>query len=375
MNNAQAGFGNPFFSKPSAEEQMAFSIKLWQASGDNLQEIGSHSLDDEQRLETWIATDPSILGMDVLLIGRQVTTINRGRIDLLGVDSDANVVIFELKRDMTPREVVAQALDYASWIKTLSYENLDAEARKYRGKSLKQAFQDHFGFEIPGTVNANHSIVIVASQLDDSSERIVQYLAETYQVPINALFFTFFRSGASEFLGRAWLSDPQELRERTTSPKQTPWSGYYFVNVGESDHRNWDDCRKYGFLSAGQGDWYSSGIKRLSPGDRVFAYMRGLGYVGYGTVTRPAVMAKDFVVEGKGKLLSLPLKQPRLAENKNDPLLSEWVVAIDWHRTFPREEAKSFKGIFANQNIVCQLRHPATVEFLRKEFGIPESAQ
>jgi RecB family endonuclease NucS len=90
---------------------MAFNIKLWQASGDKLQEIGNYGLEDEQRLETWIAADPSILGMDVLLIGRQITTINRGRIDLLALDSDANVVIFELKRDMTPREVVAQALE------------------------------------------------------------------------------------------------------------------------------------------------------------------------------------------------------------------------------------------------------------------------
>ena len=351
---------------------MAFSIKLWQAAGDKLQEISKHSLDDEQRLETWIERDPSILGMDVLLIGRQITTINRGRIDLLGLDSDANVVIFELKRDMTPREVVAQGLDYASWVKDLSFENLDAYAQKHSGKALKDAFHEHFGFDIPATVNANHSIVIVASQLDDSSERIVQYLAETYQVPINALFFTFFRSGTSEFVGRAWLSDPEELRDRTSSPKQTPWSGFYFVNVGESDHRNWDDCRKYGFLSAGQGEWYSSGIKRLSVGDRVFAYMRGLGYVGYGTVTKPAVMAKDFVVEGKEKLLSLPLKQPRLAENKNDPVLSEWVVGVDWHRTFGREDAKNFKGMFANQNIVCQLRHPATVEFLRKEFAVTQ---
>lgn len=25
----------------------------------------------------------------------------------------------------------------------------------------------------------------------------------------------------------------------------------YYVNVGEGSHRSWDDCRKYGFLSAG----------------------------------------------------------------------------------------------------------------------------
>ena len=41
---------------------------------------------------------------------------------------------------------------------------------------------------------------------------------------------------------------------------------------------------------------------------------------------------------------------------------------VEWLKTFPREEAKTFNGVFANQNIVCQLRHPETVEFLKREF-------
>lgn len=348
---------------------MAFSIKLWQVNGTTLQEVPVESLDDERRLEDWIAADPSILGIDIVLVGRQVVTGNRGRIDLLGIDSDANLVILELKRDLTPREVVAQALDYGCWVKGLTYEAVDSGSQRFSGKPLKEAFEDHFGFPIPTSINTSHSIIIVASMLDDSSERIVQYLTETYDVPINALFFTFFRSGESEYMGRAWLKDPEEVRERGAARKQAPWSGYYFVNVGEGDHRNWDDCRNYGFLSAGQGEWYSNGIKRLGAGDKVFAYMGGIGYVGYGTVTTPAVMAKEFAVDGGGSLLDLPLSQPRLAENKDNPRLSEWLVAVDWHRTFPREKAKRFSDMFANPNIACQLRHPPTVEFLRREFG------
>jgi RecB family endonuclease NucS len=60
--------------------------------------------------------DPSMLGIDVLLVGRQVTTASYGRIDLLAIDDEANLVVLELKRNKTPREIVAQALDYASWV-------------------------------------------------------------------------------------------------------------------------------------------------------------------------------------------------------------------------------------------------------------------
>jgi hypothetical protein len=185
------------------------------------------------------------------------------------------------------------------------------------------------------------------------------------------LFFTFFRSAAGEFLGRAWLKDPEELQERTQARKQAPWSGFYFVNVGESQHRNWDDCRKYGFLTAGQGEKYGNAMKKLKPGDMVFAYMKGTGYVGFGTITEAASMARDFSPDGTGKkLLDLPLKQPGMAENKDDPALSEWVVGVKWKKTLDRDQAKRFHGIFANQNIVCLLRDPATADFLKKEFDV-----
>jgi hypothetical protein len=346
-------------------------MKLWQVQGKDLQEINREALNNEQRLEDWVVKDPTILGIDVLLIGRQVTTASGGRIDLLAIDGEANLVVLELKRDKTPREIVAQALDYASWVNDLSYEQIETITKDFTGKPLPQAFSEHYGFSIPQTVNGSHSMIILASELDDSSERIVQYLGEQYGVPINVLFFTFFKTASGEFVGRAWLKDPEEMQERTQARKQAPWSGFYFVNVGESQHRNWDDCRKYSFLSAGQGERYGNAMKKLKPGDPVFGYMKGTGYVGYGTVTQPATMARDFTPDGfDKKLLDLPLKQPGMSENKDDPAFSEWVVGVKWEKTFERDEAKRFQGIFANQNIVCLLRDTATVDFLRKEFGI-----
>ncbi len=99
--------------------------------------------------------------------------------------------------------------------------------------------------------------------------------------------------------------------------------------------------------------------------------MKGLGYVGYGVVKEAACMIKDFTADSMGKnLLDLPLSAPEASDNKDDPENSEWAVKVDWKKTFTREEAKSFKGIFANQNIVCKLRNQETVEFLKDQFGI-----
>jgi hypothetical protein len=352
---------------------MTLRMDLWQVQGNKLVEVPAQGLDMEDRLENWLEADPSVSGMDLLLIGRQVHTPFGGRIDLLALDSAANTVILELKRGRTPRDVVGQVLDYASWVKDLSYEDLDLICSKYRSADLASAFHERFDEPIPETVNDDHQLVIVAPELDDSSERIVRYLAETLDLAINVVFFNFFRLAEQELMGRAWLKDPAEIEEKTGSKRRPPWPGYWFVNVGEGVHRTWDDNLSHGFLAAGQGEKYSKPLRKLKVDDPVFAYLKGSGYVGYGIVTSEAVMIRDFDVNG-APLLELDLKAARPEENADDPRLSEWVIGVEWKKAVPRDQAVAFKGIFANQNIVCKLRHPETVEFLEQRFGATPQA-
>lgn len=152
--------------------------------------------------------------------------------------------------------------------------------------------------------------------------------------------------------------------------KNLEWTGDWFVNVGECDHRTWNDCISYGFLSAGQGAVYSNALKRLDIGSTVYAYINGLGYVGLGKVTQKAVPIKDFTV-GKEKtpLLDMNLKAENPGANSDSPELSEWVISIKWLNTFPKDQAQRFMGAFANPNVVCKLRHKKTLEFLREKFG------
>jgi uncharacterized protein len=144
----------------------------------------------------------SPLGIDVLLVGRQVATAAGGYIDLLAIDDRANLVVLELKRDKAPHEIVVQTLDHASWVTELTYEQIDALTKSFTGKPLSQAFSDHFGHPIPEAVNASHSIIILASELDASSERIMQYLAKQHGVRIQVLFMALFKAASGEFLGR-----------------------------------------------------------------------------------------------------------------------------------------------------------------------------
>jgi hypothetical protein len=250
---------------------MPFQMTLWHVQGNALSEVSKSKLSSESRLAEWLANDISLLMLDLLVIGKEVSTINRGRIDLLAIDRRGDLLIIELKRDRTPRDIIAQVLDYASWVRDIDYDRVNEITHDYLGKELPDAFREYFDEPLPETINSAHSMVIVASEFDESSERIVQYLADEYKVNINVVFFSFFQQDNSEFVGRAWLKDPEQVQEGSTTRKRAPWSGYWFVNVGETERRNWDDNRKYSYIAAGGGYWYSRGLKRLKVGDKIFA--------------------------------------------------------------------------------------------------------
>src|SRR3546814_16244246 len=103
----------------------------------------------EQRLENMIVAGPALLSGDWLLIGQQESTGYGGRIDLLALAPDASLVLIELKRDRTPREVVAQALDYAAWVERLTADRIVKIYRRFAGDGdLAAAFKVKFGEEL-----------------------------------------------------------------------------------------------------------------------------------------------------------------------------------------------------------------------------------
>ncbi len=330
--------------------------RLYKLSNDALVPVPPGRLLKENMLQDWIAEQPELLGLDLLIIGREVVTLDGGRVDLLGIKEDGSLAILELKRDRTPREIIAQVLDYASWVVTLETPQVHDIALRYLKRGLEAAFLDRFGTSLPETLNETHSMVIIASGFDASSERIVRYLSEEHDININTAFFTIFDDDGRTLLSTAWLLDQAEVVERSEARVKAPWSGLWYVNVGDGPHRSWDDMRTYGFIAAGGGEKYSGPLKRLlNPGNRIFAYQKGAGYVGYGIVTAPAVIAQSFQTKN-GPLLEQPLVQPGIARPGEDPTRAEYVVGVDWTKSVPAAEAKRFDGMFANQNIVCKLR-------------------
>ncbi|MCD6512675.1 MAG: DUF91 domain-containing protein [Thermoplasmata archaeon] len=212
---------------------MPEDLRIWRiVEKDDLKELKKSKLNLEERIEEWITKDISIVSDDLLVIGRQVETDFGGVIDILCLDRMGDVVIIELKRDKTPREITAQVLDYASWVKDLSNEKITEIANEYLRNNglLDEAFRRKFDEDLPDILNEHHKMLIVASDVDSSSERIINYLSDTYGVNINAITFHYFVDEyENEYLARIFLIEPKEVEYRTqtkTHSKRKPPLSY-----------------------------------------------------------------------------------------------------------------------------------------------------
>lgn len=323
-----------------------------------------------------------------MVIGREVKTAWDARIDILAINRDGNLVVLELKRNMTPREIVAQTLDYGSWVRELRGDDVAMIFSAYLTKhhpekseqSLDQAFCEHFGVsEMPEEINDAHELVIVASSLDPSTERIVQYLSDEYSVNINAVFFRVFKDGEREYLCRAWLREPGFAGDPIAPAGKVQtgdWNGQHYVSFGHGDRRRWEEAAKYGFISAGFGNRYSGPLRNLSIGDSVWVNVPGKGYVGVGTVSSEARRADQFLVESEvgPRPLTEASEAPKIAEGIDDER-AEWVVGVNWTRALTLDQAIREKGLFGNQNTVAKPTVPKwdhTIDRLTKRFGLDQ---
>jgi hypothetical protein len=362
---------------------MPLEMRLWKIEADRLRPVVAAGIGEEERLESLIARDVEILGLGpLMLLGRQVVTDHGSRIDLLGLDDDGTLYVVELKRNRTPREVVAQALDYGSWVRRLSAERLAHifETSPFAdGRTFNTAFVERFERSLPEIINESHRLVIVASELDPSTQRIVEYLLEDYGVPVNVVFFHYFHDQGSEYLGRSWLQDPVAAEERTraSETKRAPgeWNGRdYYVQFGDESRRSWDDAREYGYVSAGGGARWSNPLLRLQPEARVFVHLPHYGYVAVGRVVGGSVPIGEFTVnidEQERSLLDVPLRNENVKEHADDRELAEYLVRVEWEQAVAADHAYWERGLFSRRGTTAiELRDPETSRKVCAHFGI-----
>ncbi len=356
---------------------MPVEMRMWRIDGDAPRPLTASALPAEKELHEFLVRDPSLLGERLLVIGSEVLTPYGKRLDLLAIDAEGNLHLLELKRDKTPREVVAQILDYGSWASTLSRDEILDIAERHLDHPFEAAFEDVFAATPPDDLNGELSLTIVASELDNSSERIVTYL-RGFGVPVNAVFFSYLEDEGRRYLARSWFVGSDE--ESATNPpgskkgKRAAWNGIdWYVSFG--GNRPWEDARTFGFVSAGGGKFYSQTIRALPEGARIWVNVPGTGYVAVGRTLAPASRFEDAkVVSGAGWA---PLSDQELSGDYSHARAvsdddAEWVVPVEWFDARSETDAYWEKGMFASQHSACKLRQEFTLGRLANHFGIDE---
>ena len=158
----------------------------------------------EKILEDWIESTPSALFgyEEVYIIGRQVTTNLNKAIDLLGLDENGNTVIVELKRGKTPRETVAQILEYVSFVEDLTYKQLEEIAIHYTGDEGLNLMESHKeSFKLPDdravAFNKAQRLVIIGQDISKEVEQTSLFLNKR-GLELYCIAFKYFKSGTGE---------------------------------------------------------------------------------------------------------------------------------------------------------------------------------
>jgi hypothetical protein len=186
-------------------------IKLWKIESDDVIKISKESVDYEHRLEKWLIEDISILSENLAVLGCQIVSPYGRKIDILAINSNGELVIIEFKHKKPNSEVITQLLDSATWIKELCYDELTNILNTY-GKSeytdIKEFFVATFNNNAEEIeLNSDHQMIIVGSEIDESTVRIINYLAkEPFYLRINAVNFNYYRdSDGHEFLAQSFV--------------------------------------------------------------------------------------------------------------------------------------------------------------------------
>lgn len=92
---------------------------------------------ERQNLQEWIAKEPTCLGEELLIIQKEFDGFDgtRERFDLLALDDKGALVIIENKLDDSGRDVVWQAIKYASYCSSLTEEQIINIYQKYLDKT------------------------------------------------------------------------------------------------------------------------------------------------------------------------------------------------------------------------------------------------
>lgn len=163
------------------------------------------------------------LGEQLLQIGEEVRPSDAvdDRIDVLAIDSEAAVVIIELKRGAHKLQLL-QSLAYSAMISDWVPEELIDERAKFTNKTLDEASEEIEDFlsEESTSLNASQRIILIAEEYEYEVLVTAKWLSEKHDVDISCWKLELAADGSAEYLSLACIYPPAELADAARSRRK-----------------------------------------------------------------------------------------------------------------------------------------------------------
>lgn len=140
-------------------------------------QFGTEGIQERADLQAALRDRIDVISPDTMVISEEFSAWTEGarRIDLLGIDKQANLVVIELKRDETGAHMELQALRYAAMVSTLTFKRAVEIHQQYldkRGieKNAESEILNFLGWEDPVEEQFPTDVRIVLASADFSKE-------------------------------------------------------------------------------------------------------------------------------------------------------------------------------------------------------------
>lgn len=138
---------------------------------------------ERTHMETWIAERPEILGEELLTISTEYSGFDKTskRLDILAVDKDGKLVVIELKRDVAENFIDLQAIHYAAFCSTHTFNDVVDIRAEYVNKSeedVETEILDFIADEDFKDFDNQPRIILVANAFKEETLAAVMWLRE-----------------------------------------------------------------------------------------------------------------------------------------------------------------------------------------------------
>lgn len=214
-----------------------------------------------------------------------IFTERRGREepDILALDKNGGLYIFELKRWGSDQENLLQVLRYGQLFGGSGYDELNELYQKYAASDggLCDAHANYFDLGgqsrlKPGEFNRTQHFVVMTNGLDQRTVEAIQYWKRN-GLNIDAIVYWVFEIGGRHYIEFNMYSPIEGFLE---------FEGRNYIlntNYAHSAQHNEDMLREH--KAAAYYPGWREKIERLQKGDCVFLYKSGTGIVAYGVAS------------------------------------------------------------------------------------------